>query len=84
MTENRLEARIFGMFCLEPSTLLSVPKNSAFERSVFLNFIFQLTVATVSYLIILIQFTEPGSSRRFLYKGTAGERNFNEDEVKNM
>jgi hypothetical protein len=73
MTENRLEARIFGMFCLEPSTLLSVPKNSAFERSVFLNFIFQLTVATVSYLIILIQFTEPGSSRGSFIRGQLGK-----------
>jgi hypothetical protein len=72
MTENRLEARIFGMFCLEPSTLLSVPKNSAFERSVFLNFIFQLTVATVSYLIILIQFTEPGSSKGSFIRGQLG------------
>jgi hypothetical protein len=73
MTENRLEARIFGMFCLEPSTLLSVPKNSAFERSVFLNFIFQLTVATVSYLIILIQFTEPGSSEGSFIRGQLGK-----------
>lgn len=73
MTENRLEARIFGMFCLEPSTLLSVPKNSAFERSVFLNFIFQLTVATVSYLMILIQFTEPGSSEGSFIRGQLGK-----------
>jgi hypothetical protein len=73
MTENRLEARIFGMFCLEPSTLLSVPKNSAFERSAFLNFIFQLTVATVSYLIILIQFTEPGSSEGSFIRGQLGK-----------